>query len=242
MTRYLIALSLGLGLSAFSMTVDRAHAQEVGLVYYGLQMEEFEYRLGDEGEDLAAWDGDAYIGTDEFKLRLMSEGEYDANAGKFETLENRLVGQVPVSDFFDAKAGVRLDTPKGQDRWYGIAGVAGLAPQWFEIDADLFLSDQGDLSARLDVEYELLLTNRLILTPSAEIDVAFSDDTETEIKSGFTSMELGLRLSYDVIDRIFSPYVGLGFETKLGNTKDLNAAEGEDTAAWFGVVGVKFVF
>ncbi|MBC8338351.1 MAG: copper resistance protein B [Alphaproteobacteria bacterium] len=241
MKKYLIALSIAAGLSPL-LAAQPSQAQAVGLTYWGIQLEEFEYRFGDEGEDLAAWDGDAYFGTDEFKFRLMSEGEYDANAGKFETLENRLVGQVPISDFFDAKAGIRLDTPKGQNRWYGIVGVAGLAPQWFEVDADLFLSDQGDLSARLDVEYELLITNRLILTPSAEINLAFSDDTEIEIKSGFTSLELGLRLSYDLIDRAFSPYVGLAFETKLGDTEDLISDEGEDTSAWFGVVGAKFVF
>jgi len=241
MKNRLIALSLVVGLSSFLVSMP-AGAQEVGLVYYGLQIEEFEYRLGDESEDLASWDSDAFIGTDEFKLRLMSEGEYDANAGKFETLENRLVGQVPISDFFDAKAGIRLDTPKVQDRWYGIVGITGLAPQWFEIDADLFLSDQGDMSARLDVEYEILITNRLILTPSGELNFAFSDDTEIGIKSGFTSAELGLRLSYDVVDRIFSPYVGIAFEKKLGNSADLTEAEGEDTAAWSSVVGVKLIF
>ena len=241
MKKSLTAFSFAAALLSF-MSGQSAHAQEVGLVYWGLQMEELEYRLGDEGEDLAAWDGDAYVGTDEFKLRLMSEGEYDANAGKFETLENRLVGQVPISDFFDAKAGIRLDTPKGQDRFYGIVGVAGLAPQWFEIDADLFLSEKGNLSARLDVEYEMLITNRLILTPSAEINLAFSDDTDIEIKSGFTSLEMGLRLSYDVIDRAFSPYIGLAYETTLGDTEDLITAQGEDTAVWVGVVGAKFVF
>ncbi|NQU57864.1 MAG: copper resistance protein B [Rhodospirillales bacterium] len=241
MKNRLIAFSLAAGLASF-LAAQPADAQEVGLVYYGLQMEEFEYRLGDEGEDVLAWNGDAFIGTDEIKLRLMSEGEYDTNAGKFETLENRLVLQVPVSDFFDAKAGFRLDTPKGPDRWYGVAGVTGLAPQWFEIDADLFLSEKGDMSARLDVEYEVLLTNRLILTPSADIDFAFSDDTEIGIKSGFASAELGLRLSYDVIDRVFSPYIGVAYETKLGDTKDLARDEGEDTAAWSGVVGAKFIF
>lgn len=242
MKKYLMALTLGVVLAASPVIVERAQAQAVGLVYYGVQVEEFEYRFGDEGEDLGAWDANAYIGTDEFKVRLLSEGEYDFDAAKFEALETQLVGQVPVSDFFDAKAGIRLDTPKGPSRWYGVAGITGLAPQWFEIDANLFLSDQGNVSARLDVEYELLLTNRLILTPSAEINLAFSDDTEIEIKSGLTSLAFGIRLNYDVIDRTFSPYVGLAYETKLGDTEDLAGAEGEDTAAWFGVVGAKFVF
>ena len=140
-------------------------AQETNLVYYGFQLEEFEHRVGDESEELLVWNGDTFVGTDELKLRLLSEGEYDTNERKFETLENRLVLQMPVSDFFDVKAGVRADTPKGKSRLYGVLGLTGLAKQWIEVDADLFVSDKGDASARLDAEYELLLTNRITLTP-----------------------------------------------------------------------------
>ncbi|MBT4040508.1 MAG: copper resistance protein B [Rhodospirillales bacterium] len=217
-------------------------AEELGMTFYGIQLEEFEYRKGDENENLAVWDGDAFYGTDEFKLRWISEGEYDTDASSFETLENQLVGQVPISDFFDAKAGVRADTPKSVDRWYGVLGIAGLAPQWFEVDASLFISEEGDASARLDVEYELLLTNRLILTPSAELNVAFSEDTEIGVGSGVSSGEVGLRLSYDVIDRLFSPYVGIVHEQTFGNTKDLAESEGEDTSSWLAVIGTKVVF
>ncbi|MEX2643153.1 MAG: copper resistance protein B [Acetobacterales bacterium] len=213
-----------------------------GMVFYGVQLEQFEYRLGDEDERLAVWDGDAFYGTDELKLRWAGKGEYDTRDDSFEKLENKVTLQTPVSDFFDAKAGVRLDTPEGPDRWYGVIGLAGLAPQWFEVDADLFVSERGDTSARLDVEYELLLTNRLVLTPSAEIDIAFSDDPGIGIGSGFTSAEAGLRLSYDVVDRLLSPYVGLVYETSLGDTADIAKREGEDVGAWFAVLGVKMLF
>ena len=149
---------------------------------------------------------------------------------------------MPISTFFDAKGGVRLDTPKGTDRWYGVLGISGLAPQWFEVDADLFFSEAGEASARLDIEYELLITNRLILTPSADINVAFSDDTEIGIKAGLTSAEAGLRLSYDLIDRAVSPYLGLVYERKLGNTADLADEEGEDIEGWRAVIGTRIVF
>ena len=235
-----LTLSLGL-LGLLSSLANPAMAQE-SMVFYGIQMEQLEHRAGDGGESLAVWDGDAFIGTDEVKLRWISEGEYDTDADKFETLENQLVGQVPVSDFFDVKAGVRLDTPKGADRWYGVLGITGLAPQWVDVDANLFVSEEGDASARLDVEYELLLTNRLILTPSAELNMAFSDNAEIGVGSGISSGEIGLRLSYDTLDRLFSPYIGIVHEQKFGNTKDLVRDEGEDTSAWFGVVGARVVF
>ncbi|NQU58658.1 MAG: copper resistance protein B [Rhodospirillales bacterium] len=241
MNKLHIAFALMGALASMSFAMS-AQAQEKGLVFYGLQVEEFEYRRGDEGENLTAWNGDAFISTDEIKLRWLGEGEYDTDATKFETLENSLVLQTPVSDFFDVKGGLRLDTPKGTDRWYGVLGVTGLAPQWFELDADLFVSETGDTSARLDIEYEVLLTNRLILTPSADINVAFTDDPEIGIGSGVSDIEAGARLSYDLIDRAVSPYLGFLYERKFGQTADFARAEGEDVEGWRAVIGTKFVF
>jgi len=219
-----------------------ASAQETNLVYYGFQLEEFEHRAGDESEELLVWNGDAFVGTDEMKLRWLSQGEYDTDASKFETMENRLVLQMPVTDFFDVKAGVRADTPKGKSRLYGVLGLTGLAKQWIEIDADLFVSDKGDASVRLDAEYELLLTNRLTLTPSADLDVAFSDDEKMGVGSGFSSAEVGLRLSYDILDRTLSPYIGVVWERKFGETADFAREEGEDVEAWFVAIGMKVLF
>jgi copper resistance protein B len=219
-----------------------AAAQETNLVFWGVQLEELEHRWGDESEELYVWNGDAFVGTDELKLRFLSEGEYDTNERKFETLENRLVLQMPVSDFFDVKAGVRADTPKGKSRLYGVLGLTGLAKQWIEVDADLFVSDKGDASARLDAEYELLLTNRITLTPSADLNVAFSDDRKMGVGSGFSSAEVGLRLSYDILDRLLSPYVGVVWERKFGETADFAREEGEDVEAWFFAIGMKVLF
>lgn len=224
-------------ISAFSTS---ASAQ--GRVYYGFQAEQFEYRVGDESEKRFVWDADAFIGIDEVKLRWQGGGERNLDADYNEGLENRFVLQTPISDFFDAKAGVRLDTPKGTDLWYGVVGIMGLAPQWFEVDADLFVSEVGDASARLDVEYEALLTNYLILTPSFELNAAFSEDREIEVGSGFSSAEFGLRLSYDLIDRAVAPYIGVAYERKLGNTADFAKDEGEDYEATFVVAGLRLMF
>ena len=222
--------------------VSAGYAQSASPTVYGLQIEEFERRWGDQNERVNVWNADGFVGNDEVRLRWLSEGEYDDIANKFENLENRFVAQIPVSTFFDVKGGVRLDRPKGENRNYGVLGLTGLAPQWFEIDADLFYSNKGKWSARFDAEYELLITNRLILTPSADINYAFSDDTGIELKSGFSSLELGARLSYDLVDRMFSPYVGVVYESKLGSTADYLRDEGEDTKSWFGVVGLKMMF
>lgn len=230
-------------LVAFALfTPLTSQAEESANIFYGFQMEEFEYRYGEREEEIFAFDGDAFVGTDELKLRWEGDGEFDLNVEKFETLSNQLSLQTPVSDFWDIKGGVRYTSPQGPDRWYAAIGLSGLAPQWFEIDTQLYLSEKGKLSADLDVEYQVLLTNYLILTPSATVDIGFSSDEEIGVGSGVNSVEAGMRLSYDVWDRIFSPYVGVGYERKFGQTANFVEAEGESADIWYAVIGAKLMF
>lgn len=207
--------------------------------FWGIQIEQLEYRAGEDTQ-LFAWDGDAFYGTDELKLVWRSEAEYDFDHSAFEKLENQIRLQTPVSDFFDAVAGFRADTPKGPDRLSGVIGLHGLAPQWFEVDLDFFISDKPFL--RFEVEYEALITNRIILVPSLEVDLPFTDDHARDIGAFGPKIELGARLSYDLIDRAVSPYVGVHYEQKFGETANLANAAGEDSGAVFFVVGTRLVF
>jgi len=206
---------------------------------WGLQAEPLEYRLG-EGSDILAWDADALIGTDELKVVWRSEGEYALDEDAFEKLENQLRLQTPITDFFDAVVGVRVSTPAGPDRVHGVVGLHGLAPQWFEIDADLFVSDEP--FARVEAEYEALLTNRIILTPSVEFELPFTDDEPIGVGAWGPRLEVGARLSYDVIDRAVAPYVGVHYERSFGETADLARADGEDAGAVYFVAGVRVMF
>jgi copper resistance protein B len=211
--------------------------------FWGIQFEEFEYRYNDDGGyKLGVWDGDIFYGTDEYKFRWLTKGEYESKTSNFSTLENQFVIQAPISDFFDAKAGLRFDTPEGENRSYAVVGIAGLAPQWFEVGLNFYVSEKGDTSASIDAEYELLLTNRLILTTSLATDIAFSSDVDIGIGSGLNSTELGLRLSYDLIDRSFSPYIGVVRENLYGKTADLAEHDGESSGELSIVLGVKIMF
>ena len=203
---FLASVGFSTAVTAQEMISDTT-ARKQPLTTWGVQFEEFEYRYSDDDEELGVWNADAFYGTDDFKVRLLTTGEYEIEEQAYETLENQLVGQIPISKFFDAKAGVRFDTPEGPDRTYAVLGVAGLAPQWFEVDANLYVSNEGETSAELDAEYELLLTNYWILSATLDATVAFSEDREIGIGKGLVSTETGLRLRYDLIDRAFSPYV-----------------------------------
>jgi copper resistance protein B len=208
-------------------------------VIWGIQAEQLEYRTGD-GSNILAWDFDAVVGTDELKFVWRSEAEYALDDDVFETFENQARLQMPISDFFDGVFGVRVDTPEGPDRVYGVIGVHGLAPQWFEIDADLFLSDKPTF--RFEAEYEALITNRIILTPSFEVDLPLVDDKAIGVSAFGPKLEVGARLSYDLVDRAISPYIGIHYERVFGETADLARADGDDVDGIFFVVGTRIMF
>jgi len=87
----------------------------------------------------------------------------------------------------------------------------------FEVQAAGFVSHHGEVAGRLELEYELLLTQRLILQPRAETNIALRDVKELGIGSGVRDAELGLRLRYE-IRREFAPYLGLVWTSKFGET------------------------
>lgn len=211
------------------------------MLFYTFSADRFEQRFQD-GDSVALWDVVGWIGSDYNKLYLESEGEYNTDEGDYESAQMELLYSRNVSTFWDVQAGFRHDFINGMDdRDFAALGIQGLAPYWFEMDATSYVSDEGDISVVLEVEYDLLLSQRLILQPRFETEVSLQDVEEYNIGSGFNSIELGVRLRYE-ISRKFAPYVGVSWEQNLGDTKNMLEADGEDTSKTAIVVGMKFWF
>lgn len=205
-----------------------------------VKIDQLEYRYQD-GNDLLVWEGQGRIGNDENKLTLKTEGEYVRNADLFENAEVQFLYQRLISDFFDAQIGIRHDIKPDPSRTFGVIGINGLAPQWFETDASLFVSTKGDTSLRLEAEYDILFTQRLVLEPSVELNIAFSDDEETGVGSGLSDVELGVRLRYEIVREV-APYIGINWERKVGRTADFASEEGEDSNVFSIVAGLRIFF
>lgn len=193
-----------------------------------------------DGRDGYAWDAQGWYGGAINRLWIKTEGEGDYGArperAEFQALYSRA-----LDPWFNLQAGVRYDLRPNPQRGYLVLGVQGLAPYWFEVDGALFLSDRGDLSARFEGEYDLRITQRLILQPRAEVDLALSNDRATGIGSGLSSAEAGLRLRYQIVPE-FAPYVGVEYERAFGDTADFRRAAGEDVGGWRLVLGVRTWF
>ena len=146
-----------------------------------------------------------------------------------------------MGPYFNLEAGARQDFQPRPRRTYAVLGVEGLAPNWFDVEGRVFLSDKGDLTARLEGSYDLRLTQRLILEPRAEANLAAQDDASIGVGAGPSDLELGLRLRYALTPE-FAPYVGGNWNHKIGDAADVARAAGEDVRSTRIVLGLRAWF
>jgi copper resistance protein B len=183
-----------------------------------VRADELEWRKG--GEDELFWDMSAWYGNDYNKAWFKSEGEAgDATESRLELLWDRVIAR-----WWSMQAGIRHDVNEGPSRTWAAVGVQGTAPYWFEVEATAYVGDEGRTALRLAMDYELLLTQRLVLEPEFELSIYGQRDPANGIGSGVSSSELGLRLRYEV-RRELAPYVGVAWTRSYGNTADLARAE-----------------
>lgn len=201
-------------------------------------LDRLEAGFGDEDETWL-WDVQGWSGGDINRFWWKSEG--DGRDG-LEEAEFQALYSRAVTPFWDVQAGVRQDfRPDGADTTHLALGLQGLAPYWWEIDAAAFLSTDGDLTARVEAEYDQRITQRLILQPRFEIDLSANDIPELEIGAGLSSVEAGLRLRYE-FRKEFAPYVGVEWSRALGDTADYIEARGGESEDTRFVVGIKAWF
>ena len=194
-----------------------------------------------DGEEGYSWNAQGFTGGDINRFWWKTEGE-GAFGDTLHEAEVQALYSRAVAPFWDVQAGVRQDfRPDGDDTTHLTVGVQGVAPYWFEMSAAAFLSTRGDLTARIEAEYDQRLTQKWILQPGLELDMSASDIPELEIGSGLTSVTAGLRLRYE-IRKEFAPYVGVEWKRALGGAADYAKARGDEADNTRLVVGIKTWF
>ncbi|GHB29541.1 copper resistance protein B [Salinicola rhizosphaerae] len=194
--------------------------------YSNITLDRLEYRHDDVGEGYL-WDAEGWYGNDLDKFWWKTEGEGDWRTGQSESAELQALYDRKLDDFWDVQLGLRHDIDPHPSRTYAVLGLQGLAPYGIDTEASLFVSERGDTSARVEFEYEWLLTQRWILSPRFEINASADRVADYEIGQGINSTETGLRLSYDVT-KMFSPYVGLSWENVYGETRRMRPNDEAD--------------
>lgn len=212
---------------------------------YGLLLvDQLEYRMH-KGDDLLRWDADGWYGGDLNRFWFRTEGEQTAQGPSVGSAEIHGYYSRLIAPFWDAQVGLRYDQlwEPGSDssRAFAAIGLQGFAPYRFDVAPALFISEDGDLSARLTAIKEYRLTQRLIAQGRFETEIAAQDVHKFGVGEGFNHVELGFRLRYE-IRREFAPYIGVNWERKLGETETMARQSGEDPNVVSFVAGVRIWF
>jgi copper resistance protein B len=199
--------------------------------------DQLEWQFGEEGG--ISMDTKSWIGGDINRLWLRAEGE--SSSGRPENAQVHALYGRGISRWWDLVAGIRQDLQPGPSQAWLAVGIQGLAPQWFEVEATGYVGRDWRTHVRLELEYELLITNRLILQPLFETEVYGKDDPLRRIGAGLSSIDSGLRLRYE-FRREFAPYVGIVWHRALFGSADYARADGEQVGNTRVAVGVRTWF
>lgn len=197
-----------------------------------------EYQAGSGGGGYR-WDGQAWFGGDLERLVLRTEGEGSA-AGGLETGDVQALYSRAQSRYLDLQAGVRQDVaPRG--RTYLAAGAQSLVPYWFDLEGSVYLSTHGELLARTEGTYDIILLQRVVMQPRVELNFAAQNTPEIRTGAGLFSAEAGLRLRYEIRHEL-APYIGVSWEQRFGNTARYWRAAGQIPQATTFVAGLRAWF
>ena len=191
------------------------------------------------GDNTLSWDVQGWLGKDLHKIWFKTDGE--RTGGSTGEAELQFLYSKAIARYWDFQLGVRHDFKPSPSRSWATIGFKGLAPYFFDIDAAAFIGESGRTALRFEAEYELLLTQRLILTPEIELNIYGQNDSGVGIGAGLSDVEAGLRLRY-AIRREFAPYIGINWSRLFGNTADFAKIAGEDTSEAQLVIGFRAWF
>lgn len=193
----------------------------------------------DHPSNTLRFNGQAWIGGDYNRLWINTEGTKRYSGALEDTDVQVLYGRL-IAPFWDLQGGLRYYRPRpnAPSRGSLVFGVTGLARYWFEVEAATFISNKGEVSGRVEVEYDFRLTQRLVAQPRIETNIAVQSVRELGIGRGFNDGEFGVRLRYE-IKREFAPYVGLVWTSRFGQTADFARIQGEPVRNLGLVIGVR---
>lgn len=203
-----------------------------------VMFDQLELRNADGANPLIV-EAQAWIGNDLNKFWLKTDVE--KRDGEIEEAEVQALYSRAIAPYWNLQMGVRHDLKPVPTRTWGVLGVQGLAPYFFEVDAALFVGESGKTGLRISAEYELLFTQRLILSPELAANLYGQNDWETGTGSGLSDITAGVRLRYE-IKREFAPYIGVNWNKQFGNTADITKRKREAVSDTNLVAGVRIWF
>ncbi len=215
-----------------------SHAMHDNALHSFVLLDQLEWRRGVD-RSAATWDSKGWIGRDLDRLWFRAEGA--SEDGRLGDAEAHLFYGRGFARWWDVLVGLRQDVRPGPAQSWLAVGIQGLAPYWFEVEATAYLGRGGQTAARLEAEYDLLLTNRLVLQPLVEANLYGKSNAERGIGAGISTFEAGFRLRYE-FRREVAPYIGVTWNNAFGQTADFASSAGDTISGRRYLAGLRLWF
>lgn len=195
-------------------------------------MSEFEY-LPNAEDGVLEWDVDAWLGRDLYKFWFKSSGEVVRDGGNVEHANIELVFSRAVYTAWDQQFGIRHDLKPdadGEARDWLSFGYIGTAPYFVSVDARIFIGQNSSSQLLVELEREIMLTQKWVLTPELDIVANGRSNALFGEGSGLSEVEFSLRLGYEAnANRKFQPFIGVTGHQTFGGTKRFEKAQGNSS-------------
>jgi len=166
--------------------------QEKNFAYF--QADRLEYQAED---DAIVWDLQGWYGKDLQKFWWKVEGS-DA---EITTNDVQLLYSRAVSPWFDVQAGVLLEFVDSETTAAAVAGIQGMTPYWLELDVAAFITEDGDVGLKAEVERDFYVSQKFVVQPRVEF---------VDTSAAGSELDLGIRLRYE-FSRQIAPYLGFSW-------------------------------
>ena len=197
-----------------------------------------EARFGDDDEGWA-WDLQGWYGDGTTRLRWKAEGEAAFGERPGEA-DGQLLYARLFHPYWEWQLGLRhsFEPVTRNDL---VVGIQGTAPWMIEIDAAIFIGDDGHAGLNVEAEHDLYVTQRAALQTRFEVEAAAQRREARGVAGGIGETALGLRLRYE-FRREFAPYVGVEWERLWGATANAARIAGEPESEIRWLAGIRFWF
>jgi copper resistance protein B len=212
-------------------------AEETDLVFHYTRLE-LDAGVSNRGQAVGNWVGNGWLGTDYNKIWMKTKGE--VTAGTLDDGDLQIQYSRYIAPFWDLQAGYRREFKPSQAN-QAVISLQGIAPYWFETDAELFLGGPSTVGGRLRVEHDFIWTQRLITRPEVTVDWGVGNDPRNAVGKGLQRVELELQTRYE-ITRDFAPYFSARYERQVGQTSLFVHSKGESPEAFIFSLGLWLVF
>ncbi|MFN2367025.1 MAG: copper resistance protein B [Desulfurivibrionaceae bacterium] len=215
-------------------------------IYAFTFIEQLEYRAGgDDTPDHLGWEAQGWVGGDLNRFWWKNEGEAVFEGSDEGESETDLLYARLIDPFWNFQIGAQYanewNSDDYDDRWSAVLALQGMAPYKFEIDTSIYISEYSDVTLEFEAEYDLRITQRVVLQPLVAMGFSAQDIPERDLGSGMTNANLDLRLRYE-IKREFAPYLGIRYQFLVGETDNIAEAAGDDSEELFFMGGLRLAF